>query len=88
MILHRIISAMPSIASLKLFNYDKSLRLIKHRVRSGDFLLEVNILSAEEYEMGGHRIGGKRVLHKTDTVRGEAGQTLKKRSCCIKNIFV
>ena len=51
MILHRIISAMPSIASLKLFNYDKSLGLIKHRVRSGDFLLEVNILSAEEYEI-------------------------------------
>ena len=37
MILHRIISVMPSIASLKLFKYDKGLKLIKHILRWGDF---------------------------------------------------
>ena len=46
MILHRIISVMPSIASLKLFKYDKSLKLIKHILRWGDFLSEINTFLA------------------------------------------
>ena len=87
MILHRIISVMPSIASLKLFKYDKSLRLIKHILRSGDFLLEVNILFAEEYEIWGFRatfiVGIRLFCIKLTVTLWEVVQTLKKKSCCI-----
>ena len=83
MILHRIISVMPSIASLKLFKYDKSLRLIKHILRSGDFLLEVNILFAEEYEIWGFRatfiVGIRLFCIKLTVTLWEVVQTLKKK---------
>ena len=87
MILHRIISVMPSIASLKLFKYDKSLRLIKHILRSGNFLLEVNILLLKICGFRPTFIAGIGLfcIKPTVTLR-EVVQTLKKKLLHLSSI--